>query len=195
MDKHESKSLADLERQADDRAADFARAGSAESFSAVCQRLRQSAERYKQAAKAADAVRAERKSKDPVSDDADLISRARRASLGIPTIDDLRRAIFKGGVSGAGADENEVDLELQLAEEEEARARNAYSMDLDRFSERSKRLKALAVQAIQARKAYEAARSGEDYDPADDCDAEHEAVAELAKLPALEGLEDFYVPR
>ncbi len=193
-----NKSLPELERDVTEAESAFRAAATAEPFVGHCEKVRQSAARHRTAEEALAAVRKEHgvDAASVVAESGDLLQRAQRAALGIPTIDDLRHAIFNGGRKrgGKGGDAPEVNLALQLAEEDETRARNAFYADLDRFTESTRKLKRHAVRFVEAKNALEAAQTGVTPVSAK-ADIDAEALDEMQQLPVLNGLGEFYVPR
>ncbi len=120
----------------------------------------------------------------------DWLEPARRAAQGIPSLRDLHLVMFPGDKKlDARAGQRKSELN-------EAEAANSELLiAFDDFSEALEHVKATAEAYVLARLALKAGRMGSPEGASDDESVDDLVLAEIAQLPALKGLEEFYVPR
>lgn len=199
--------LSEAERQYQDSA-------SSEAFLSACERLRQVSARAKhapvEAVKEQEALTAAGRlvklpgtggDQSVVLPSNDWLEPARRAAQGIPSLRDLRLAIFPGqkkSDSSTGQSRSESVLLRAASEHAQGEARRAQGellIAFDAFSEQLENVKRAAEGYVLARLALEAAQLGSPRADSDGESIDELVLSEIAQLPVLNGVEEFYVPR
>lgn len=187
------KTLPELERELGEAQGKFAEASASAEFTVACLKLKEASARLSAAEAASRAARQAYDRLHQSGAAADLVERAARAARGLPTLNDLRLAIFPGERKEPSGELSGAMSALEQAEATERQARSEFHVALDRFTDQGGRLRKLAVGVLSIQRDIEHARAGRLPDEGDD-GLEELAIAWLIKLPEVEGLEEYLIP-
>jgi hypothetical protein len=176
----------------------FRAAANSQTFISVCEQLRSAGAEHSAATSAARDAEEEVLRVDTsvpatprtgkVRDTGSLLDRARRVSIGIPTLDDLRQVIMFDPRNISAPEPTEHQAAAEAAASAEARARNKFFIALDRYTEQKEHILTLGRQYHQARLQCEQAEGRITIDGGD---TDALALNDFSSLPHVQGLDEY----
>lgn len=198
--------LAELQEEHRRAQRSFLEASSSTEFVRVCEDLRESCEKLDSAnARAQAAEKAYQEACSRVGTGEGRLStespsvvvrRARLAAQGTPTLLDLRHVLFPGNTERERVDSSLSSLgdEKERTAHQLAVARDEQLILVDRFTEQLEHVKSCALAYIRARHQLEAREANLPSGAVEANEENAQVLREISQLPALAGLEEFFVP-